>query len=72
MVRKDGWAVGLFAFQPSELMKVMMIITLARYFDNHKSNEPYKLKELFIPFLIVFVPFVLILKQPDLGTALML
>jgi rod shape determining protein RodA len=63
---------GFFAFQPSELMKVIIIITLARYFDNHKSNEPYKLKELLIPFFIVVVPFVLILKQPDLGTALML
>ena len=53
-------------------MKVVIIITLARYFDNHKSNEPYKLKELFIPLLIVAVPFLLILKQPDLGTALIL
>lgn len=63
---------GFFAIQPSELMKVVIILTLARYFDNHKSSEPYTLKELFIPLLIVAVPFVLILKQPDLGTALML
>lgn len=63
---------GFFAIQPSELMKVVIIITLARYFDDHKSNEPYKIKELFIPLLIVAVPFVLILKQPDLGTALIL
>jgi rod shape determining protein RodA len=63
---------GFFAVQPSELMKVVIIITLARYFDNHKSNEPYKLKELLTPLLIVIVPFVLILKQPDLGTALIL
>ncbi len=63
---------GFFAFQPSELMKGVIIITLARYFDNHKSNEPYKLKELLVPLLIVAVPFMLILKQPDLGTALML
>ena len=64
--------VGGFALQPSELMKLVIIITLARYFDDHKSNEPYKLEELFIPFLIVVVPFLLILKQPDLGTALIL
>jgi rod shape determining protein RodA len=67
------WIGGsFFAIQPSELMKVVIIITLARYFDDHKSNEAYKLKELSIPFLIVAVPFVLILKQPDLGTALIL
>ena len=63
---------GFLAVQPSELMKVVIIITLARYFDNHKSTEPYTLKELFIPFLMVIIPFLLILKQPDLGTALML
>jgi rod shape determining protein RodA len=63
---------GFFAFQPSELMKIVIIITLARYFEDHKSSESYKLKELLWPLLIVAVPFVLILKQPDLGTALML
>jgi len=64
--------IGGFAFQPSELMKLVIIITLTRYFDDHKSNEPYKLKELSVPFLIVVAPFLLILKQPDLGTALIL
>ncbi|ESP62547.1 Rod shape-determining protein RodA [Smithella sp. ME-1] len=64
--------IGGFVLQPSELMKLVIIITLARYFDDHKSNEPYKLEELFVPFLIVAVPFLLILKQPDLGTALIL
>jgi len=64
--------IGGFAFQPSELMKVVIILALARYFDNHKSQEPYKLNELFIPLMIVAVPFLLILKQPDLGTALVL
>jgi rod shape determining protein RodA len=63
---------GGFALQPSELMKLVIIITLARYFDDHKANEPYKLKELLVPILIVMVPFLLILKQPDLGTALIL
>jgi len=63
---------GFILFQPSELMKVTIIIALARYFDDHKSNEPYLLRELFVPFLMVIVPCVLILKQPDLGTALMI
>jgi rod shape determining protein RodA len=65
-------SLGVFLFQPSELMKVTIIITLARYFDDHKSNEPYLLRELFVPLLIVMLPCVLILKQPDLGTALMI
>jgi rod shape determining protein RodA len=65
-------AVGGFSFQPSELMKLTIILALARYFDEHKSPESYTLRELFIPFLIVLVPFLLILKQPDLGTALII
>jgi rod shape determining protein RodA len=65
-------STGLFAFQPSELMKLSLIIVLARYFNNHNSNEPYKLKELFIPFVMVLMPCLLILKQPDLGTALVI
>jgi rod shape determining protein RodA len=65
-------SLGGFSFQPSELMKLTIILALSRYFDDHKSNEPYTLRELFIPFLIVIVPFLLILKQPDLGTALII
>jgi rod shape determining protein RodA len=63
---------GFVLFQPSELMKISVVIALARYFDDHKSNEPYLLRELFVPFLLVLLPCVLILKQPDLGTALMI
>ena len=65
-------SAGFFAFQPSELMKLALIIVLAHYFDNHNSNEPYKLRELFIPFVIVLIPSLLIFKQPDLGTALII
>jgi rod shape determining protein RodA len=64
--------IGGFSFQPSELMKLTIILALARYFDDHKSNEPYTLRELFLPSLITIIPFLLILKQPDLGTALII
>jgi rod shape determining protein RodA len=64
--------LGVVTIQPSEMMKLTLIIALARYFDDHKSMEPYRLRELFIPFLIVMLPVALILKQPDLGTGLML
>lgn len=63
---------GFVLFQPSELMKITMIIALARYFDDHKSHEPYLLRELFVPILMVLIPCALIIRQPDLGTALML
>ncbi|HPC84927.1 MAG TPA: rod shape-determining protein RodA [Smithellaceae bacterium] len=65
-------SLGVFLFQPSELMKISIIIALARYFDDHKSMEPYRLRELWVPFGMVMLPCALILKQPDLGTALMI
>src|SRR4030065_76707 len=65
-------AIGGLMIQPSELMKIAIILVLARYFDDHKSAKPYKLRQLIIPALIVLLPFVLILKQPDLGTALII
>lgn len=61
-----------FSFQPSELVKLTIIIALAKYFDEHRIQKSYNLKELIIPFLIVFIPFLFILKQPDLGTSLIL
>ncbi|HPX55088.1 MAG TPA: rod shape-determining protein RodA [Syntrophales bacterium] len=61
-----------FSFQPSELMKLAIILTLAKYFDDNQLNRPFLLRDLAIPFVMVLVPFVLILRQPDLGTALML
>jgi len=64
--------LGGFFFQPSELVKLSIIIALAKYFDDHIIEGRYKLRELYIPFLIVVVPFLFILKQPDLGTALIL
>jgi rod shape determining protein RodA len=64
------FAIGGFFFQPSELVKLTIILALARYFDEHKSNQPYTLRELLLPLLIVGLPFLLILKQPDLGTSL--
>ena len=65
-------AVGGFTFQPSELVKLTIILALAKYFDRSQSSRNYRLRELLIPSLIVLIPFTLILKQPDLGTGLIL
>lgn len=67
------WIVmGGFSFQPSEMVKLTIILALARYFNDHRANGGYTIKELLPPFLMVMMPFLLILRQPDLGTALML
>ncbi|OQY25197.1 MAG: rod shape-determining protein RodA [Desulfobacteraceae bacterium 4572_35.2] len=64
--------LGFFNLQPSEVMKVVIIIALAAYFSQHESNEGYRLKELIAPGLLLSVPVILTMKQPDLGTAMLL
>ncbi|MCU0531941.1 MAG: rod shape-determining protein RodA [Syntrophales bacterium] len=64
--------LGGFTMQPSELVKITLIFALAKYFNDHRMESKVGIRELVVPFLIVLVPFVLVLKQPDLGTALML
>jgi len=64
--------LGLFKLQPSELAKLMLVVTLASYYSRKDEDEGYGLKEMLTPVLLTGVPFMLILKQPDLGTALML
>lgn len=63
--------LGIIKLQPSELMKICIIFALARYF--HDLNyKPITLKNLFIPSIMLLLPAVLIIKQPDLGTGLIL
>ena len=58
-------------FQVSELVKLIIIIVLARFFAEVRTDE-LSLQDLLKAGLIVGLPLVLILKQPDLGTALVL
>ncbi|MHC4954420.1 MAG: FtsW/RodA/SpoVE family cell cycle protein [Planctomycetota bacterium] len=60
--------IGGFGFQPSELMKLTLILTLARFIRFRSSYKTFA--GLGAPFLLTIVPMALILKQPDLGTAL--
>lgn len=61
-----------FTYQPSELMKLTLILAMAKYFSNRSKIGGYYLRDLIIPFIIVGVPCLLIMKQPDLGTAMIL
>jgi len=58
--------------QPSELMKVSLIIFLARYYNKIPSNNVSSIKYIFIPFLSFLVPVFLVVSQPDLGTAVLI
>ncbi len=56
--------------QPSEFMKIIVIIAIARYFSVIGGSKPPSLKELAPGIALVLIPVALIAKQPDLGTAL--
>jgi rod shape determining protein RodA len=63
--------LGFFNIQPSEPMKIVIIAVFARYFANRTFPGGICLQDLFIPFLLLGVPVLLIMKQPDLGTAIL-
>jgi len=64
--------LGFIQLQPSELMKIALLLALARYFHGLTLDEVSKPKKLIIPALIVGAPVGLVMIQPDLGTAILL
>ena len=58
--------------QPSELMKVSLIVFLARYYNKIPTTNVNNLKYIFIPFLSFMIPAFLVVSQPDLGTAVLI
>lgn len=62
----------LFKLQPSELMKITMVLVLAKYFHGCTLNKIQSLRGIIAPILMALFPAALIILQPDLGTALML
>ncbi|HYQ38183.1 MAG TPA: rod shape-determining protein RodA [Pseudomonas sp.] len=61
---------GVIRFQPSEFMKLIMPVTIAWYLSSH--SLPPSLKHLAVALALIGVPCALILKQPDLGTAMLI
>lgn len=67
------WLVlGPLRFQPSEIMKLGLVLALARWFSKSNPLAPLGFKELIIPGIIAGVPALLVMIQPDLGTALLI
>jgi len=58
--------------QPSELMKIAIIVFLARYYHRVQPDAVNTLKKFIIPFIILVVPILLVLSQPDLGTSVLI
>lgn len=62
----------IFHLQPSELMKLALLMALARYFHDLTFEDVGKIRRLLFPLALVLIPTLLVLRQPDLGTAVVL
>jgi rod shape determining protein RodA len=75
VMRNDArrWlGIGDFQFQPSELMKVILTLALARYLHDHGAAPgPRRLRRLLIPAALVLAPVAFIIVQPDLSTSIL-
>ena len=58
--------------QPSELMKIAIIICFAKYYHRIQLSNVNRIKNIAIPILILFIPIALVTSQPDLGTAILI
>ncbi|HVN29577.1 MAG TPA: rod shape-determining protein RodA [Candidatus Binataceae bacterium] len=64
--------LGFFHLEPSELAKLAIVLVMVRYLREEPPRGGWQLRQMIIPGVMLGVPAVLVLKQPDLGTALVL
>ncbi|MDA0261105.1 MAG: rod shape-determining protein RodA [Proteobacteria bacterium] len=64
--------IGVFNLQPSEIMKLALVLALARYFHGRSDEQVGEMRWLLAPLLMIAVPVALVLRQPDLGTAVLI
>ena len=64
--------LGFITLQPSEMAKVTLIMVLAFYYDWLPDQRISKPQWIIVPLVLIFLPFFLVLQQPDLGTALLI
>jgi rod shape determining protein RodA len=63
--------LGVIQLQPSSLLNIALILALARYFHTRSDEDIRRIRWLLLPALMIAAPAALILKQPDLGTAIL-
>jgi rod shape determining protein RodA len=64
--------LGFFSYQPSETMKLAMILILAKHLSKYSPSQGIGFRDLLMPLILAGIPFALTAKQPDLGTALLI
>ena len=62
----------VFLVQPSEIVKLTIILVLARFYNSLKVENTNKLFSLLVAAILILNPFLLVLRQPDLGTAMLI
>ncbi|MFQ5454842.1 MAG: rod shape-determining protein RodA [Nitrospirota bacterium] len=67
---KRWLSLGFISFQPSEFAKIVLIFVFSKYFSENKRRDGLNLSQLILPIFILSLFIILILKEPDLGTAL--
>ncbi|MFA6273770.1 MAG: rod shape-determining protein RodA [Candidatus Paceibacterota bacterium] len=68
---KSWFDFGSFSFQPADMMKLVLILILAKYFSR-RHVEIAHIKHIFISGLYALIPFILVLLQPDFGSAMII
>ena len=68
---KSWFNLGLFSFQPVDMMKLVLVLGLAKYFSR-RHVEIRDVKHIFISGFYAFMPLVLVLLQPDFGSAMII
>ena len=62
---------GPIKFQPSETTKLAMVLILSRWYSKASPEQEIGFREMIIPFIITFIPAIMIIIQPDLGTGML-
>ncbi len=62
----------IFNLQPSELMKIAIIIFFAKFYHRSQINDVNSFKNMLIPITVLILPILLVLSQPDLGTSILI
>jgi rod shape determining protein RodA len=68
---QSWFSFGVFSFQPADMMKLVLILILSKYFSR-RHVEIRNIKHIFISGFYAFIPFVLVLLQPDFGSAMVI
>ncbi len=68
---KSWFSLGFFSFQPVDMMKLVLVLILAKYFSR-RHVEIRDIKHIFISGFYAFIPFILVLLQPDFGSAMII